>query len=106
MTSDPRIRPKISVLLSNKSEAIDAVEIVKTWKDCREAANHLIRAIRLYAALLKGDAGLLQEFFPQFGAFVAPARPKLPTTPAPIVQRNETEDLADLLDVFGGELEF
>lgn len=58
------MRPLLKIRLTDKPDSHDAVIILNRWKEARQLATHLPRAIRLYAALLMGDTSLLADYFP------------------------------------------
>ena len=73
-------------------------------------------ALRLYDALAQGDTKLLLEEFPFVKAKLTPPAPKVvpprePKKPLPppqitYVERSETDDLRDALDIGFGQLKF
>ena len=100
-----RQRPWIKVQLSLNADTEEAAALVKFWKTQRQAAVHIVRAIRLYAALCRGDLSLLEAYFPGLrlnGHPVPMVRP--PTLSVPTVTRaarSESEDLDEALDGLG-----
>lgn len=57
-------RPWIKVQLADSLLAHEVADLVKYWKTQRQAAMHIVRAVRLYASLCRGDLALLDEYFP------------------------------------------
>jgi hypothetical protein len=97
-------RPWIKVQLSLTEQAADAAAVVKSWKSQRQAAGQIVRAIRLYAALLRGDRCLLEEYFPGLIGATYPVPARRPMVAAPTITlapRSETEELDDALDGLG-----
>ena len=108
-------RTWIKVQLKSDGDAKHAGEIVEYWRQFRQAALHVTRAIRMYYALTQGDTSLLREYFPlivdSFRAG-APIRPSAldvgalgttaPLAPPKVERRAKSadEDKADLLDLF------
>jgi hypothetical protein len=100
-------RPWIKVQLSVNACAEEAAALVKSWKTQRQAAAHVVRAVRLYAALCQGDLSLLEAYFPGLrlnghASYPAPVSP--PSLPAPtvkLVERSEAEDLDEALAGLG-----
>jgi hypothetical protein len=85
----------------------DALAIVDEWRSRRQTPFHMVRAIRLYGALLRGDTSVLEEYFPLIRA-AGGQRPTF-AAPVPIVELVAGEDESsedDFLDALGlGELE-
>jgi hypothetical protein len=112
MAKDIRNRPKISQKLADNDEARATVNIVRQWTKTKSGAPNIVRAIRMYAALLKGDTSLLIEYFPglalTFGKSVSIARPRMVAEPVISYEpKSEEADLADFADSLGADaLEF
>lgn len=99
------MRRWIKVRLKDTESAHDAADIVEWWKGDRRAAEHVVKAVRLYYDLLDGKTAVLAELFPFLaesisrGGVPAPARPIAP--PVVVVrEKSEDEDISDLLDSF------
>jgi hypothetical protein len=104
MDSQHRPRPWIKVQLSLNAAAEEAAALVKGWKSQRQAAAHLVRAVRLYAALCRGDLSLLQEYFPGItfsGRMAVAQRPILPAPTVTLTERSQAEDIQEALDGLG-----
>jgi hypothetical protein len=96
-------RPWIKVQLSVNACAEEAAALVKSWKTQRQAAAHVVRAVRLYAALCQGDLSLLEAYFPglRLNGHASPvSRP--PALPAPTVTHVERSDADDLQEALAG----
>ena len=107
--ADTRRRVWIHEQLSDSDEAREVGQILARWKTLRMGTLHLVRAIRLYAALLQGNVSLLHEYFPGIGiAFGRPAPARRVTAAAPVVEyaaKSEADNLADALDIGFGNIE-
>jgi hypothetical protein len=57
-------RPWIKVRLSANLESWEAIRIVQAWREKRQTASNIVRAICLYQALKQHDTRLLLEYFP------------------------------------------
>jgi hypothetical protein len=104
MDSQRRQRPWIKVQLSANAPAQEAAALVKGWKAQRQAAAHLVRAVRLYAALCQGDLSLLEAYFPGLAFIARPATARRPVLAPPTVTlavHSESEDIHDALDGLG-----
>lgn len=110
LKKDERKRPLIRVQLADHPDAHHAAQIVSYWTSIRMGTFHLMRAIRMYYALLMGDATLLREYFPllQLGAAVPAVAARIDDddyTPGSVelhlVERDASEDLNDFLDSLG-----
>jgi len=107
MTDQRALRAWIKVQLTDTAESHQAAQIVKGWKLMRCASLHVIRAIRLYNALMMGDTRLLQEYFPllNVGQSAAPHvansqfKPAAPPPRKREVQKTADEDLDDFLSL-------
>jgi hypothetical protein len=98
-----RQRPWIKVQLSASACAEEAAALVKSWKSQRQAAAHVVRAVRLYAALCRGDLSLLEAYFPglRLNGHSSPViRP--PALPAPTVTHVERSEANDLDEALAG----
>lgn len=105
---DTRNRPSIRMKLSGRPDSWEALAIIERWKKTRESGKHLIAAIRVYAALLRGDTSVLVEYFPQFN-FGLPAAPRkaLESRTMQITAVALTKDEIDAgIDDVLGDLEF
>lgn len=106
-TKDNRdVRAWVKVQLPDTDEAHQTAQIVKGWKSKRGAALHLMKAIRLYSALMMGDTRLLREYFPlvnvQQSGTADLMRDSHKPTERPkkrVVQKSEEEDLDDFLSL-------
>jgi hypothetical protein len=104
MDSQRRPRQWIKVQLSANAPAEEAAALVKGWKAQRQAAAYLVRAVRLYAALCRGDLSLLEDYFPGLAFNGRPATARHPILTAPTVTlavQSESEDIHDALDGLG-----
>ncbi len=105
METQRRQRPWIKVQLSVNVAAEEAAALVKSWKSQRQAAAYIVRAVRLYAALCRGDLSLLEAYFPglRLNGHASPAirPPALPAPTVTLVARSETDDLDEALDGLG-----
>ena len=103
------MRPYLKARMTDKPESHEAVEIIQGWKQTRSMATNLVRAIRLYAGLLKGDPKLLHEFFPGFamagGLAPLPRRVVQAMPEVEIRESSDAERLENALELFDG-LEF
>ena len=106
---DRRNRAWIIIQLADSSIAYEAARIVDDWKRSRRAAQNIISAIRLYAALLAGDTSVLYELFPGLGFNFGSSRPAprraigtQEVQITPISAESEADDLIDVL----GNMEF
>jgi len=106
MTDNRNLRAWVKVQLTDTEDAHQAAQIVKGWKLMRCASLHVIRAIRLYNALMMGDTRLLQEYFPllNVGQSAAPHVASIQVKPAAPLRKRETqkttdEDLDDFLSL-------
>jgi hypothetical protein len=92
--------------LSVNPPAQEAAALVKEWKVQRRAATQIVRAVRLYAALGRGDLRLLEDYFPGLKLSAVP-RPVAVPQPAPAAAiirqaaRSEREELDDALGGLG-----
>lgn len=98
----------MKVRLTDNAEAWDAMRILADWRRLKQQATHLPRAIRLYAALLKRDIAVLDEYFPYLTEALGnrggqPARRMIPASAPEITyaQRSEADDESDLLGSLG-----
>ena len=103
-------RPTLKLKLSDRPIAHEVVAIVRGWLDARLMSHHLPRAVRMYAALLKGDPGVLNEYFPWLGrgGWVAPV--PLPVAPSEgikveVSEVSEDDAFAQFAGAFG-EVDF
>jgi hypothetical protein len=98
-------RPWIKVQLSVNACAEEAAALVKSWKTQRQAAAHVVRAVRLYAALGRGDLSLLEAYFPGLrlnGHASLVSRPPVLSAPTVThVERSDTDDLDEALAGLG-----
>src|SRR5438552_2489526 len=99
-------RAWIKVQLADGPAAHEAAAQIAEWKAMRQAAGNLIRAIRLYAALCRGDIGPLYDYFPGLALGTSPrpstAHQSRPSAPAIVhVERSESEELTEALDGLG-----
>jgi hypothetical protein len=115
MTDNHRQRAWVKIQLAATITAHEAAQQVRQWKSQRQAAPHIVRAIRLYAALCRGELSLLQEYFP--GLFLALGTPTTvkrlappavaPAVPVGMVSRSQEDELSQALDGLGlDHLEF
>lgn len=107
------LRAWVKVQLRDDNASYAATDAVNEWRGERRAAYHLIRAILLYAALLRGDVNVLREMFPLLfsginttGATVDPTLNQPPATPkkpikSRVVQKTATEDVDDFMESLG-----
>ena len=106
MTDNRNLRAWVKVQLPDTEPTHQAAQIVMGWKQQRSASQHVIRAIRLYNALMSGDTRLLQEYFPllNVGQAAAPHvvssqfKPAAPPRKRE-VQKTADEDLDDFLSL-------
>ena len=99
-------RHTIKVKLTSGAESDHAAQIVEYWRQRRELAKHITRAIRVYYGLLQGDTTLLEEYFPFLAvgrSGAAAPRPFKPTSTPTItrVEKSADDDAADLLESLG-----
>lgn len=100
-------RPTIKARLADTPESWDAIGILATWRKTREMSRHLPRAIRTYAALLRGDLSVLEEYFPYLtsalsaGRHTPPIRRDRPAVTIAITEKDDRDNVADLLDSLG-----
>jgi len=124
-TAYPRPNPQskrhwIKVRLGRGEQNEEAAEIISDWREQREAAPKLTRAIRLWDALERGDMDVLQEFLPLMGAGLVAMlgtngmtigvpsinhETRITRMPAPAVieavQKSEEEDSEDFFESLG-----
>jgi hypothetical protein len=106
------LRAWVKVHLSDSAESHEAGRTVEDWKTWRQATHHLVRAILIYAALLRGDTGPLEKHFPGLGRAYRPlpypqvAAPGRAVATITMTQVSDEEQLADALDIGLGGLEF
>jgi hypothetical protein len=107
MTDKRGRRAWIKVQLADKPEAHEAARLVKHWKEERQAARNTVKALRLYAALCRGDTSVLAAYFPDLPLSTAgqPVKPRS-ISPAPTVTvshapRSEAEELDEALEGIG-----
>lgn len=105
-------RVKFTQKLPDTPDTYETFAITNYWRQHRTAAANLVRAIKLFAALQRGDTSLLFEFFPLLRGTLSAARPvaAAPALPAFDVQittvaKSEADNLSDLFSEFG-EVEF
>jgi hypothetical protein len=99
-------RPFIKARLTATAESWQAMEILASWRKLREMSKHLPRAILLYAALLRRDVTVLDEYFPYLLDAVGGSASRNISRPAPkydaprivIREKTEAEDIDDMLD--------
>lgn len=99
-----RQRPWIKVQLSTNPYADEAAALVKGWKTQRQAAAPLVNAVRLYAALCRGDLSLLADYFPGLtvNAQLATAPRSILAAPAvTVAARSRDQAIGDALDGLG-----
>ena len=105
MTDKRGRRAWIKVQLADSPLAHQAAAIVLNWKAQRQAAVHLIRAVRLYAALCLGDTSLLEEYFPgltlTFGNRPTVTRRAVAPVIVSVAATSEEDDLDDALSGLG-----
>lgn len=102
-------RPIIKARLSDTDEAWDAMGVLASWRRAREMSKHLPRAIRLYAALLRGDLSVMDEYFPYLTTaigsgrpLIAPHRQNAEYRPAiAFEEKSDADNVNDLLDSLG-----
>ena len=95
------LRKWLKVRLPATHEAMKALEWIATWKKEHQAGANLVKAIRLYAALERGDLSLLEECFPYLSVAIGTGRPPAwrrdfsppSVTYAPQSQADEKADL-------------
>ena len=103
---DPRNRCSLRLQMSDTKEAYDAATVIALWKKARQATQHTIRAIRMYAALLAGDDSLLRMYFPfvaSAGVGYAPRPPSRTPSDELVIEleaKSETDDLSDFMEMF------
>lgn len=100
------MRPMIKVKLTDNAESWTAMHVLAEWRQGRESARNIVRAIRLYATLLKGDESLLREYFPYLLTGVnRPATNRAPANFGPpsvtLAEKTADEDEAELLGSIG-----
>lgn len=109
------LRPYFKQRLDGSPAALEALEISARWRAVRQAPRHVANAIRLYAALQRGDVELLLDMFPRVYVSLTHAVPGR-AAPRPtlvdqselvIVEKEQSEDekLDDLFSSFG-DMEF
>lgn len=94
---------------ADSPETREALAAIQGWRAARATPFHLLRAVRLYAALLRGDVSVLQELFPFLlqqasGRYVAAM-----AAPVALASADEQGDKSsdDFMDSLGmGGLEF
>ena len=99
-----RHRAWIKVQLTLTAQVEAAVAVVNHWKTERQAAHHLLRAIRLYAALCRGDVRVLDDYFPGLigtAALPSTRRPVLAAPTITLVAQSEAQETDDALDGLG-----
>jgi hypothetical protein len=84
------MRPWLKVRLPANQEAYEALTALAEWRRMRQTPTHVIRALRLYRALLTGDTDLLLEYFPRL--FIRLAVP-MGSSPAPAARPTQLADL-------------
>ncbi len=105
MADKRRQRPWIKVQLSRSDEAQEVAALVKAWKAQRQATANIIQALRLYAALCRGDTSVLETYFPGLvlNTHVSPTARRVPMAPLTVTfaPRSGGDDLSDALDGLG-----
>jgi hypothetical protein len=99
-------RPFIKARLTATAESWQALEVLTGWRKMREMSKHLPRAILLYAALLRRDVTVLDQYFPYLLDAMGGSASRNTTRPAPkyeaprieIREKTETEDIDDMLN--------
>lgn len=103
------MRPFLKIHLTDKPESHQAAQVLEEWKKSRSMSQNFVRAIRLYAALVKGDFSVLQDYFPGMGMGTVgtlPRRVAVSGTPAVEVREIDAETkLENALGLLDG-LEF
>jgi hypothetical protein len=97
-------RAWVKVQLADHADAHEAATLVMQWKAQRQAATRIVRAIRLYAALCRGDLSMLQTYFPGLASSAHATTAHRPVLAAPTVTlavRSDAEDISDALDGLG-----
>lgn len=105
------VRPFLKIRLTDNQEAWEAMGVMGLWRNTRQLARNLPRAVIIYEALLKGDTAKLAQYFPFLvdalrgnnGAYIRPKAGILNSADVEIsyVEKSEAEDVADLLDGMG-----
>ncbi len=106
MTDKRGPRAWIRVQLADDTLAHEVAEQIRTWKGQRQAAMHVVRSIRLYTALCRGDLSVLEEYFPGLTWMLGnrSAGPRRTTSAPAVVNvelRSNGEELAEALDGLG-----
>jgi len=107
MTDKRGRRAWIKVQLADKPESHEAARLVAHWKTERQAARNTVKALRLYAALCRGDTSLLDAYFPdlrlQPGSQIVRPRPVHPAIAVTLshAPRSEAEELNEALEGIG-----
>lgn len=91
--SDDRYRPWIKQRMSEKEDGQKAISIWQQWKLVRHGSKNVARAIRIYNALLKGDADefhkLMKKYFPGYGLSLGMSQPTPQTFTQTVLPRQE-----------------
>jgi hypothetical protein len=104
--AERRQRAWIKVQFTLTTQVEEVLALVKHWKTERQAAHHLMRAIRLYAALGRGDVSVLSDYFPGLIQHAAPPPSHRPSLAAPtltLVAKSDAQDRDEALDGLGLE---
>jgi hypothetical protein len=103
-------RIRFTQKLPDTPDTQETFAITNHWRQHRAAAGNLVKSIKLFAALERGDTSILLDCFPWLkSAMAAPMatavyRSTLPTADLEItiVEKSEAENLSDLFSEFGG----
>jgi hypothetical protein len=75
-----RVRANWTIKLTLNAETREALGVLQAWKSARECTFHFVRAVRLYASLMRGETGVVDEMFP----FLRGTRLTPPPSPLPV----------------------